>query len=129
MKRQNEPADKVRLRRGHHLGHYDRETVNAILDSGFLAHVGYVDDGAPLVTPMLYWRDGDYVYWHGATATTTAGGVGGSPAVAGAGGAGHPPRERYEGSGFRCASGGESSTSGPGWWLAAALVFVRRRRR
>lgn len=69
MKRQNDPADKVRLRRGHHLGHYDRETVNAILDSGFLAHVGYVDDGAPLVTPMLYWRDGDYVYWHGSTAS------------------------------------------------------------
>lgn len=69
MKGQNELADKVRLRRGHHLGHYDWDTVNAILDSGFLAHVGYVDDGAPLVTPMLYWRDGEYLYWHGSTAS------------------------------------------------------------
>ncbi|MEM9599944.1 MAG: pyridoxamine 5'-phosphate oxidase family protein, partial [Pseudomonadota bacterium] len=43
--------------------------MNAILDSGFLAHIGYVDDGAPLVTPMLYWREGDYVYWHGSTAS------------------------------------------------------------
>ena len=33
-------------------GSFDRETVNAILDAALLCHVGYVLDGAPLVTPI-----------------------------------------------------------------------------
>ncbi len=69
MMETQQPQDKVRLRRGHHLGHYDRETVNNILDSGYLAHIGYLHDGAPIVTPMLYWREDDFVYWHGSTAS------------------------------------------------------------
>jgi uncharacterized protein len=48
---------------------YDTATVNAILDAGLLAHVGYVVDGAPYVTPTLYWREGDRLYWHGAAAS------------------------------------------------------------
>ena len=38
-------------------GSFDRETVNAILDAALLCHVGYVLDGAPLVTPTLFWRE------------------------------------------------------------------------
>ena len=49
--------------------HYDRETVNAILDAGLLAHVGYVAGGAPYVTPTAYWREDDRLYWHGAAAS------------------------------------------------------------
>lgn len=45
---------------------YDRETVHAILDAGLVAHVGLLQDGAPVVVPMLYGRDGDTVYLHGA---------------------------------------------------------------
>jgi len=48
---------------------YDRETVNAILDAGLLAHVGYVVDGASYVTPTAYWREGERLYWHGAAAS------------------------------------------------------------
>jgi uncharacterized protein len=48
---------------------YDRATVNAILDSGLLAHVGYIVDGAPYVTPTAYWREDDRLYWHGAAAS------------------------------------------------------------
>jgi hypothetical protein len=43
--------------------------VDAILDAGLVAHVGYVVDGQPYVIPTLYWRDGDRVYWHGSTAS------------------------------------------------------------
>ena len=32
---------------------YDKETVHAILDAGILAHVAFVQDGAPVVIPML----------------------------------------------------------------------------
>lgn len=62
-------TDKVRLRRVHQHGYYDRDTVNAILDSGYIAHIGYLHDGAPIATPMLYWREGEFVYWHGSTAS------------------------------------------------------------
>jgi len=46
-------------------GHYDRDTAYAILDAGFIAHIGYVLDGKPVVMPTSYWREGDHVYWHG----------------------------------------------------------------
>jgi nitroimidazol reductase NimA-like FMN-containing flavoprotein (pyridoxamine 5'-phosphate oxidase superfamily) len=53
----------------HERGRYDFDTVAAILDSGFLCHVGYVIDGKPYVTPTSYWREGDHVYWHGSSAS------------------------------------------------------------
>lgn len=45
---------------------YDRETVHGILDAGLLAHVAFVQDGEPVVVPMLYGRDGETVFLHGA---------------------------------------------------------------
>jgi len=45
---------------------YDRETVHAILDSALLASVGFVEDGQPVVVPMLYGREGDVIFLHGA---------------------------------------------------------------
>jgi nitroimidazol reductase NimA-like FMN-containing flavoprotein (pyridoxamine 5'-phosphate oxidase superfamily) len=53
----------------HPRGAYDRATIDAILDAQPLAHVGYLLDGAPLVTPTLQWREGDDVYWHGSSAS------------------------------------------------------------
>jgi nitroimidazol reductase NimA-like FMN-containing flavoprotein (pyridoxamine 5'-phosphate oxidase superfamily) len=45
---------------------YDKETVHGILDSALLASVGFVEDGQPVVVPMLYGRDGEIIYLHGA---------------------------------------------------------------
>ncbi len=45
---------------------YDTETVHQILDSALLASVGFVQDGQPVVVPMLYGRDGETIYLHGA---------------------------------------------------------------
>ncbi len=45
---------------------YDRNTVHRILDAGLVAHVAVVQDGEPVVVPMLYGRDGDTLYLHGA---------------------------------------------------------------
>ena len=45
---------------------YDQETVHAVLDSGLMAHVAFVQDGQPVVVPMLYGRDGETIYLHGA---------------------------------------------------------------
>jgi len=55
----------VQVRRLRKRGHYDRATIDAILDEGILCHVGFVHAGAPVVIPTLYWREGDHVYLHG----------------------------------------------------------------
>ena len=46
---------------------YDRATVHAILDEGFLCHLGFVVDGQPYVIPTGYARVGDTVFLHGST--------------------------------------------------------------
>lgn len=45
---------------------YDKKTVHAVLDAGIVAHVAFVQDGAPIVVPMLYARDGERIFLHGA---------------------------------------------------------------
>lgn len=46
---------------------YDRESVHAILDAGYVCHLGFVRDGAPVVLPTLYGRIGERLYVHGST--------------------------------------------------------------
>ena len=60
-------TERTRLRRAHTKGTYDRDSLYALLDSVPLCHVGYVDDGMPVVTPTLQWREGDRIYWHGSS--------------------------------------------------------------
>ena len=38
---------------------YDRETVYRVLDAGIVAHVAVVQDGEPVVVPMLRGREGE----------------------------------------------------------------------
>jgi nitroimidazol reductase NimA-like FMN-containing flavoprotein (pyridoxamine 5'-phosphate oxidase superfamily) len=45
---------------------YDRQTIHRILDSALIAHVAFVENGQPVVVPMLFGRDGETVYLHGA---------------------------------------------------------------
>jgi uncharacterized protein len=63
------PTQRTRVRRLHERGRYDRETVFAILDSAMMCHIGYVIDGQPYVTPTLFWREGERLYWHGSSAS------------------------------------------------------------
>ncbi len=62
-------TERTRLRRRHQRGHFDRETIHAILDVTPLCHVGYLIEGRPSVTPTLQWREGEAVYWHGSSAS------------------------------------------------------------
>lgn len=50
-------------------GNYDRDTIDAILDEGFICHVGFAVDGQPYVIPTGYARVGDDVYIHGSSAS------------------------------------------------------------
>jgi nitroimidazol reductase NimA-like FMN-containing flavoprotein (pyridoxamine 5'-phosphate oxidase superfamily) len=61
-----EVSKRNRVRQIKELAKYDKETVHAILDSALLASVGFVQDGQPVVVPMLFGRDGETVYLHGA---------------------------------------------------------------
>ncbi|MFN7979204.1 MAG: pyridoxamine 5'-phosphate oxidase family protein [Vicinamibacterales bacterium] len=63
------PTTRTQVRRMPKRGHYDHETVHAILDAGAIAHIGYVIDGQPYVTPTAYWRKGERIYWHGSSAS------------------------------------------------------------
>ncbi len=63
------PSKRTRVKRLGDRGRYDRGTIDAILDATPVAHVGYVFDGAPFVTPTLQWREQDHVYWHGSAAS------------------------------------------------------------
>ena len=64
-----EETEKSRIKRLYKRADYDRKTVNDILDATPLCHVAYLLDGAPHITPTFQWREGDYVYWHGSSAS------------------------------------------------------------
>jgi nitroimidazol reductase NimA-like FMN-containing flavoprotein (pyridoxamine 5'-phosphate oxidase superfamily) len=61
------PTARTRIRRLPKRARYDRDTLYAILDAGFVCHIGYVIERQPYVTPTAYWREGDAVYWHGSS--------------------------------------------------------------
>lgn len=71
-------SSRVKVKRHGERGHYDRTVIDAILDEGLVAHVGFVVAGQPYVIPTLYARSGDTLYFHGAAANrmldTMAGG-------------------------------------------------------
>ncbi len=48
---------------------FDRDQVNALLDSEYVAHVGFVDNDVnePFVIPMAFARDNDRILLHGST--------------------------------------------------------------
>jgi len=57
------------LRRLPERGSVDRATVNAILDEGFVCHVGFVAEGRPVVIPTSYARVGEQILIHGSAAS------------------------------------------------------------
>jgi nitroimidazol reductase NimA-like FMN-containing flavoprotein (pyridoxamine 5'-phosphate oxidase superfamily) len=63
------PSPRTRARRLNYKASYDRPVIDAILDAMPVAHVGYIVDGFPVVTPTLQWREGDRIYWHGSSAS------------------------------------------------------------
>lgn len=63
------PEPRIRVRRHPERGSYDPATLHAVLDAGWMGHVGIVQDGQPVVIPMLYARIGEAVYLHGAVAS------------------------------------------------------------
>jgi len=45
---------------------YDKDTVHAILDAALVASAAFVQDGQAVVVPMIYGREDETIYLHGA---------------------------------------------------------------
>ena len=63
------PTPRTKVRRLPGRGSYDREVIYAILDEALFCHVGFVDEGQPIVIPTIHVRIGDRVYLHGSNAS------------------------------------------------------------
>jgi len=70
---------RTQVRRLPKRGVYNRGEIHAILDAGFLCHIGFVVEGQPYVIPTAYARCGDEILIHGSAASrmlrTLRGGV------------------------------------------------------
>ena len=62
-------TERTTLKRLPKRGVFDRELVYAILDEGFICHVGFVVDAKPVVIPTGYARVADQLYIHGSQAS------------------------------------------------------------
>jgi hypothetical protein len=60
---------RTKLRRKPSRGSHDRATIEAILDEALVSHLGFLDDGLPVVIPTLHVRVGSHVYLHGSAAS------------------------------------------------------------
>jgi nitroimidazol reductase NimA-like FMN-containing flavoprotein (pyridoxamine 5'-phosphate oxidase superfamily) len=63
------PTRRTAVRRLKKRALYDQDKVHAILDEGFVCHVGFVVEDQPYVIPTLYARENDAIYFHGAMAS------------------------------------------------------------
>lgn len=65
------PSPRTRVRRMPARADYERKTIDAILDEGLIAHLGFAVEGEPYVIPTLHARIGEHVYFHGSSASRT----------------------------------------------------------
>lgn len=63
------PTERTQVKRLPKRGVYDKAQVHAILDEGYLCHVGFSLDGQPYVIPTLYVRADERIYFHGSAAS------------------------------------------------------------
>ncbi|MYW64228.1 pyridoxamine 5'-phosphate oxidase family protein [Streptomyces sp. SID8379] len=63
------PTDRTRLRRFKENASFERSDLEAVLDAGFVCHLGVTVDGVPMVVPTVYGRDERFLYVHGSVAS------------------------------------------------------------
>ncbi len=61
------PTPRSTLGRHAERGRTERAELHDVLDAGLVCHLGFVSDGAPVVLPTAYGRDGDVLYLHGSS--------------------------------------------------------------
>jgi nitroimidazol reductase NimA-like FMN-containing flavoprotein (pyridoxamine 5'-phosphate oxidase superfamily) len=65
------PTQRSTIRRSANRAATDRAVLDEILDTGLVCHLAVVVNGAPVVIPTGYARDGDTLYVHGSTGTAS----------------------------------------------------------
>jgi len=109
-------TERTRHRRLREQGSRDRDDLDAILQAGFLCHLGVVVDGAPTVVATVYGADGATLYFHGSVAGRS---LAASPAATVCTSADPSPvatvrHDPMPVHGCRAVSGGSVSGRGPG---------------
>lgn len=74
-------TDRTRLRRFPEQGSHRADDLYAVLDAGFVCHLGIVVDGYPMVVPTSYGRREHRLYLHGSVASRSLRSVRGSVPV------------------------------------------------
>jgi nitroimidazol reductase NimA-like FMN-containing flavoprotein (pyridoxamine 5'-phosphate oxidase superfamily) len=64
-------TERTRIRRLPERSGSDRQELYDVLDAGLVCHLGLVVNGAPMVLPTGYGREGDTLYLHGSTGART----------------------------------------------------------
>ena len=65
LKDKLEATERTRLRRFPVRGQFDRGTINSILDTTPIGHIGFNNYDDAAILPMVFWRTGNHVYFHG----------------------------------------------------------------
>lgn len=60
------PSPRTTIRRKPDRGHYDAASIQAIVDAAFVCQIAFSSAGSMHCLPTACWRDGDYLYIHGA---------------------------------------------------------------
>lgn len=60
------PSPRTEIHRKAQRAHYDRETIEAIVDEALICHIAFNQGGSVHCLPTACWRDGDFLYIHGA---------------------------------------------------------------
>lgn len=63
------PSDRTQIKRIAENASYDQEKLYAIVDAAYVCHVAFHDQYGPHCIPTACWREGDYLYIHGANAS------------------------------------------------------------
>ncbi|MET0190500.1 MAG: pyridoxamine 5'-phosphate oxidase family protein [Pseudonocardia sediminis] len=61
------PTSRSTIHRNAVRARTDRSDLHDVLDAGLVCHLGFVADGAPVVLPTAYGRDGETLYLHGSS--------------------------------------------------------------
>lgn len=60
------PSPRTTIRRKSQRAHYDRGTIEAIVDAALVCQIAFNHAGSVHCLPMNCWRQGDHLYIHGA---------------------------------------------------------------
>jgi nitroimidazol reductase NimA-like FMN-containing flavoprotein (pyridoxamine 5'-phosphate oxidase superfamily) len=59
------PSSRTQIKRVAQYASYDTALLHAIVDTAYVCHIAFADDGGSHCIPTACWRSGDHLYIHG----------------------------------------------------------------